>query len=105
MEWVYQCRNLEEVRTQIDSLDRAIVSMIAHRGLYVQQAAAFKHSDADVEDGKRVDQVMRRVTRLAGELGADAALTTKIYRTMIAHFIESEREERLRLVGTAEARA
>ncbi|MFN4238693.1 MAG: chorismate mutase [Vogesella sp.] len=105
MEWVYQCRNLEEVRTQIDSLDRAIVSMIAHRGLYVQQAAAFKHNDADVEDGKRVDQVMRRVTRLAGELGADAALTAKIYRTMIAHFIESEREERLRLVGTAEARA
>jgi isochorismate pyruvate lyase len=105
MEWVYQCRNLDEVRTQIDSLDRAIVSMIAHRGLYVQQAAAFKHSDADVEDGKRVDQVMRRVTRLAGELGADAALTAKIYRTMIAHFIESEREERLRLVGTAEARA
>ena len=71
----------------------------------VQQAAAFKHSDAEVEDGKRVDQVMRRVTRLAGELGADAALTAKIYRTMIAHFIESEREERLRLVGTAEARA
>ena len=105
MEWVYQCRNLDEVRTQIDSLDRAIVSMIAHRGLYVQQAAAFKHNDAEVEDGKRVDQVMRRVTRLAGELGADAALTAKIYRTMIAHFIESEREERLRLVGTAEARA
>ncbi|UDM15450.1 chorismate mutase [Vogesella sp. XCS3] len=105
MEWVYQCRNLDEVRTQIDSLDRAIVSMIAHRGLYVQQAAAFKHSDAEVEDGKRVDQVMRRVTRLAGELGADAALTAKIYRTMIAHFIESEREERLRLVGTAEVRA
>jgi len=104
MEWVYQCRNLEEVRTQIDSLDRAIVSMIAHRGLYVQQAAAFKHSDADVEDPFEGHPGIARFARLAGELGADAALTAKIYRTMIAHFIESEREERLRLVGTAEAR-
>lgn len=101
MEWIYDCRNLDEVREQIDRLDRAIVSMIAERGLYVQQAASFKKSDAEVEDGKRVDQVMRRVTRLAGELGADAALTAKIYRTMIAHFIESERSERLRLLDTA----
>lgn len=101
MEWVYDCRNLDEVREQIDRLDRAIVSMIAERGLYVQQAATFKHSDEEVEDGKRVDQVMRRVTRLAGELGADAALTAKVYRTMIAHFIESERSERLRLLDTA----
>lgn len=101
MEWVYDCRNLDEVREQIDRLDRAIVCMIAERGLYVQQAAAFKKSDAEVEDGKRVDQVMRRVSRLAGELGADAALTAKIYRTMIAHFIESERTERLRLLDSA----
>jgi len=105
MEWVYQCRSLQEVRDQIDTLDRAIISLIAERGLYVQQAAAFKHSDAEVEDGKRVDQVMRRVTRLAGELGADAALTARIYRTMIGHFIDSEREERLRLVGEREAHA
>lgn len=101
MEWIYQCNNLQEVRQQIDTVDRAIVSLIAERGLYVQQAAGFKRSDEEVEDGKRVDQVMRRVTRLAGELGADAALTAKIYRAMIAHFIESERSERLRLLDSA----
>ncbi|WP_174873218.1 chorismate mutase [Vogesella oryzae] len=96
MEWIYDCRNLAEVREQIDRLDRAIVSLIAERGLYVQQAAGFKHASDASEDGKRTDQVMRRVSRLSGELGADAALTAKIYRTMISHFAASERQEQLR---------
>ncbi|SCK06606.1 chorismate mutase [Vogesella sp. LIG4] len=95
MEWIYDCRNLNEVREQIDRLDRAIVSLIAERGVYVQQAAGFKPGAEPEEDGKRIDQVMRRVGRLAGELGADAALTAKIYRTMIGHFVESERRQRL----------
>ena len=95
MEWIYDCRNLNEVREQIDRLDRAIVSLIAERGLYVQQAAGFKDGAAPEEDGKRIDQVMRRVNRLSGELGADAALTAQIYRTMISHFVDSERRQRL----------
>ena len=97
MEWIYDCRNLNEVREQIDRLDRAIVSLIAERGLYVQQAAGFKEAAEPEEDGKRIDQVMRRVSRLSGELGADAALTAKVYRTIVSHFVESERQQRLRL--------
>ncbi|MFC3530563.1 chorismate mutase [Vogesella facilis] len=101
MEWIYDCRNLDEVREQIDRLDRAIVSLIAERGLYLQQAAGFKPGSAPEEDGKRIDQVMRRVSRLSGELGADAALTAKIYRTMIGHFVERERQLRLQPPGVA----
>jgi isochorismate pyruvate lyase len=44
VEFVYQCQNLDEVRTQIDRIDRALVSLLAERGLYVKQAARFKHS-------------------------------------------------------------
>ncbi|WP_199102585.1 chorismate mutase [Aquitalea sp. ASV11] len=93
MEFVYQCQNLDEVRTQIDRIDRALVSLLAERGLYVKQAAGFKHSNEEVEGGKRVDQVMRRVEKLAGELGADPRLTAEVYRTMISHFIASELQE------------
>jgi isochorismate pyruvate lyase len=93
VEFVYQCQNLDEVRTQIDRIDRALVSLLAERGLYVKQAARFKHSNEEVEGGKRVDQVMRRVEKLAGELGADPRLTAEVYRTMISHFIASELQE------------
>ncbi|AUH49839.1 chorismate mutase [Chromobacterium sp. ATCC 53434] len=90
MDSVFQCQDLEEVREQIDRVDRALVALIAERGIYVRQAAAFKRSREEVEGGKRVDQVMRRVERLAGELGADAALTAAVYRAMIAHFVADE---------------
>lgn len=93
MEFVYQCQNLPEVRTQIDRIDRELVALLAERGLYVKQAAAFKQTSDEVEGGKRVDQVMRRVEKLAGELGADPQLTAEVYRTMISHFIASEMRE------------
>ena len=35
------CHTLEEVRTQIDRLDRQIVTLLAERGAYVAQAARF----------------------------------------------------------------
>ncbi|OWY39802.1 chorismate mutase [Xenophilus sp. AP218F] len=90
MEHVFQCQSLEEVRDQIDRIDRVLVALVAERGIYVRQAAQFKDSRAEVEGGKRVDQVMRRVERLAGELGADPALTAAIYRSMITHFVADE---------------
>ena len=90
MEHVYQCQSLDEVRGQIDRIDRELVALIAERGIYVRQAARFKESRAEVEGGKRADQVMRRVERLAGQLGADAALTAVIYRAMIPHFVADE---------------
>lgn len=93
MEFVYQCQNLQEVRTQIDRIDRELVALLAERGLYVKQAAAYKQTSDEVEGGKRVDQVMRRVEKLAGELGADPQLTAEVYRTMISHFIASEMRE------------
>ncbi|MDF0605681.1 chorismate mutase [Neisseriaceae bacterium TC5R-5] len=99
MDSIYQCQNLDEVRQQIDRIDQALVSLIAERGLYVRQAAQFKHSHAEVEDGKRVDQVIRRVQRLAGELGADPQLTAAIYRQMIEYFIADEKAEYQQQMG------
>ncbi|MFK7090246.1 chorismate mutase [Chromobacterium violaceum] len=90
MEHVYPCQNLAETRAQIDRIDRALVTLIAERGICVRQAAAFKHGRGEVEGGKRADQVMRRVERLAGELGADAALTAAVYRAMISDFVADE---------------
>ncbi|WP_043612495.1 chorismate mutase [Chromobacterium violaceum] len=90
MEHVYPCQNLAETRAQIDRIDRALVTLIAERGICVRQAAAFKHGRGEVEGGKRAEQVMRRVERLAGELGADAALTAAVYRAMISDFVADE---------------
>ena len=46
---VIACTSLDEIRLQIDRLDRALVALVAERGAYVAQAARFKKNRAEVE--------------------------------------------------------
>lgn len=98
------CSSLEEVRSHIDRIDRQIVACLAERGGYVRQAASFKTSAADVRAPQRVEQVIGKVVALAGELGANAAVTEQVYRAMIAGFIDAELAEHAALRSAADAR-
>ena len=88
-----ECRNLAEVREQIDQIDRQLVALLAERGGYVRQAARFKRTAEDVEAPRRVEQVIERVRGLAMDNGVDADLVEEVYRAMIARFIEIEQRE------------
>lgn len=87
------CNSLDEVRHNIDRIDRQLVALIAERGSYVKQAAAFKHSAAEVPAPQRVAQVLARVDGLAGELGADRTVVGAVWRSMIDAFIAAEMAE------------
>lgn len=87
---IQHCESLNEVRAQIDRLDRAIVELLAERGQYVKQAARFKKTAADVHAPKRVEQVIAKVRALADEFGGDADVVERVYRAMIAAFTEAE---------------
>ena len=93
MEQINNCQSIEEVRTQIDRLDRQIVSLLAERGAYVKQAARFKKTTDDVKAPQRVEQVIAKVTALAAELDANPTVTEQTYRAMISGFIEAELAE------------
>ncbi len=88
-----ECRDLAEVRQQIDAIDRQIVALLAERGAYVRQAARFKHTADDVAAPRRVAHVIERVRDLAMGYGVDADLVEEVYRAMITRFIEIERVE------------
>lgn len=84
------CASLEEVRGEIDRIDRALVALVAERGAYVRQAAGLKRSAADVPAPQRVEQVIARVKAHAQELGADPAVIEATWRALIAAFIDAE---------------
>jgi isochorismate pyruvate lyase len=94
---IQPCESLDEVRAQIDRLDRAIVELLAERGQYVRQAARFKKTSADVHAPQRVEQVMARVRALADEFGGDADVVERVYRAMIAAFTDAELVEQKNL--------
>jgi len=85
--------NLDEVREAIDGIDREIVRLLAARGRYVEIAAGFKATVEEVAAPRRVEQVIARVRRLAAEHELDPAIVERVYRAMIAAFIDHERTE------------
>lgn len=87
------CNSIEEVRTNINSIDEEIVKLIAKRGDFVKQAAKFKKDTADVKASKRVEEVISKVRNLAKITGANEEVVENVYRTMIDSFINAEMNE------------
>ena len=87
---IQPCASLDDVRVNIDRIDRAIVPLLAEREAYVRQAARFKPSAAAVVVPARVEQVVAKARALAEELGASPVATDKIYRCIIDAMTELE---------------
>lgn len=85
-----KCNSLEEVRSNIDRIDSEIIKLIAERGTYVAQAAAFKKDETGVKDTRRVEKVIEKVRGRAADFGADPDMVEALYREMIARFVQME---------------
>ena len=87
------CNNLEEVRSNIDRIDDAIIKLIAERGDYVAQASKFKKNEDGVRDTSRVEKVIQKVREKAKLYGANSDMVEALYREMISRFINMEMSE------------
>lgn len=88
-----KCENLEEVRENIDRIDRDIVKLIAERSKYVVQAANLKKDVEDVRAHQRVERVINKVRDLANDNDVNPDIVENIYREMISSFINFELSE------------
>ena len=84
------CANIEEIRAEIDRIDRQIVNLISERAEYVQAAAKFKTSAADVRAAERFEAMLRQRRTWAEEQSLDPDMIEKLYRDMVNHFIQQE---------------
>lgn len=87
---VKNCKNLNEVRDEIDVLDAKIVELIAKRNAYIHQAAKFKVSVEEVKDEKRVADIISRVREYALTHSLNPNMMQSIYELMINEMVESE---------------
>ncbi len=70
-----------------------IVSLLVRRGKYVQQAAKFKSNYSNIEDKKRIDEIIGKVTRYSRDLDFDSTVIEKIYSFMIEVYIQFEKKK------------
>ncbi len=92
------CRDMADVRAEIDRIDEALVDLIAERFSYVDRAWQFKKKPGDAHVPWRIQQVIDKVTARGAEKGLPPALTEALWRQMIGWFVQYE-EENLRRQG------
>lgn len=90
------CRDMGEVRAEIDRLDTALVDLIAERFGFVERAWEIKlASQQQANVPWRNKQVFDRVRARAAEKGVPPDLCEALWRQMVGWFIQYE-EEKLR---------
>ena len=85
-----ECRTIEEVRSEIDRIDRAMIEAIAQRRAYVHAVMQFKRSEDDVHAHDRQRQMLAVRRAWAAEHGLSSEMVEGIFRTMVEHFIAEE---------------
>ncbi len=82
--------DLAGVRAAIDGLDEELVALLARRERLVRAAAGLKTDAAAVRAPDRVEQVVARARRLAVASGGSPEVAERVYRAMIAAFVDLE---------------
>jgi len=95
------CKEMDEVRAEIDRLDRILVSVIAERQRYIEAAGRIKMRAGDVHLPWRIEDVIAKVLAEAENQGLSKRIAEPVWRELIARCIDHERE----IWASAHARA
>ncbi len=85
-----ECGSIEEIRREIDRIDRAIVQALGERAAYVHRIVQFKRSAQDVHAQERQQAMWVERRRWAQEEGLDPDMVEGLFRGLVAHFVEKE---------------
>lgn len=85
-----KCHTMQEVRREIDRIDRALVKLLAERLTYIEQAGAIKGDRDAVRDEARIEDVVAKVLREADEQGLPRQMAEPLWRMLIEKSIEHE---------------
>ncbi len=84
------CQTMVEVRVGVDSLDRALVALLAERQRYMDAAARIKGDRGVVRDVARIEDVVAKVRAHAREAGLSEAIAEPVWRTLVDRCIAYE---------------
>lgn len=90
---IKKCSTLEEARSEIDSVDKEIVELIAKRNNYIKQIAHFKTSVEEVMEKERMEYIISRARAIAISLDLSPNLINDLFVRMIDEMVEIEISE------------
>lgn len=85
-----QCKDMTEVREEIDRVDRLIVPLLLERLSYIAQAGHIKSDRETVRDNWRVEDVVSKARATAANLNGNEGYIEDVYRHLIEWSINHE---------------
>ncbi|MFP1893293.1 isochorismate lyase [Lonsdalea quercina] len=84
------CRNLQDVRKGIDTLDRQIFELFLQRLDYVYAASRYKADEASIQAPERVESMLDERRRWAREHYIDEEFIASLYGHIIHQYINAQ---------------
>lgn len=85
------CASMEQLRAQIDLLDRELVALLARRAGYIDRAIALKQENGwPARIPARVEDVVAKARAAADAQGLDADLIEDLWRQLVEWSIARE---------------
>ncbi|MCF2948775.1 isochorismate lyase [Paraglaciecola aquimarina] len=84
------CTGMEDIRAEIDKMDRDIIAILGKRFEYVKSAAKFKTSETSVRAPERFKSMLEQRRTWASAAGLSPDAIEKMYRDLVNHFIKEE---------------
>jgi len=84
------CSNMDDIRVEIDNMDRDIISILGKRFEYVKAASKFKTSESSVRAPERFNTMLEQRRGWASNEGLNPDAIEKMYRDLVNHFIKEE---------------
>ena len=85
-------QSMQDVRHEIDRLDRALVKLLEERQSFMDAAARIKGDRAVVHDRARIEDVVSKEIAEARRQGLSPAIAEPVWRTLIDRCIAYEFE-------------
>lgn len=84
------CRGMDNVRAEIDRLDRILVTLVAERTRYIEAAARIKPDLDEVRLEWRIEDVVSKTLKAAQEVGLPPDIAEPVWRLLIEKSIAHE---------------
>ena len=84
-------KELGKIRLELDKLDNSFIKLIKKRTNLVKKVLALKEKKSQIVDQKRINLILKNIKKKSIKNNIDPLITRKIWKNMIAAYIDFER--------------
>lgn len=88
-----ECKNISDVRNEIDRIDQEIIHLLSVRSEYVREVVKYKEATAEgIEATDRRAAVLQTRREWAVQAGLSPDVIEEIYDRLVSYFIDEEKK-------------